>query len=413
MFPVGQTTASPSISPEGVIYSLSDGVVKAIADHGGTAAFLWGDDFKWIATALLPTIGPKSPIAKANSIVSVTSNYLYVTANLGYEVFLPVYQKYFFIPKMTVMLVLNPDDGSPVAPPVTLRDTCDGVITIGYDENIYITHGSTARSITYYSINKFLPPDLKVEKPIGGVSALEPVSFLELAEAGIHWVQNLDAAALFNLDAGNLDEAYTQVHHGTVQLGATANSISDAEELGEIDSQSAQQARQRINTAQTLLNNAKNHIAQARIDPNEGLLNSAKQLIENAEKKLEEALEILAGSAAPPIAKTISKEFRFSEGIPVKSELVQNYPNPFNPETWLPYNLAKDADVIVKIYNVSGQLIRTLDLAHKDAGFYLSKDKAAHWDGRDNLGERVASGIYFYTLKAGDFRATRRMLIMK
>ena len=97
----------------------------------------------------------------------------------------------------------------------------------------------------------------------------------------------------------------------------------------------------------------------------------------------------------------------------MKSELVQNYPNPFNPETWIPYNMAKDADVIIKIYNVSGQLIRTLDLDHKDAGFYLSKDKAAYWDGRDNLGEKVASGIYFYTLKSGDFRATCRMLIMK
>ena len=97
----------------------------------------------------------------------------------------------------------------------------------------------------------------------------------------------------------------------------------------------------------------------------------------------------------------------------MKSELVQNYPNPFNPETWIPYNLAKDANVVVEIYSVSGQLVRTLDLVHKDAGFYLSKDKAAYWNGRDNLGEKVASGIYFYTLKAGDFRATRRMLIMK
>ncbi|MBC8427720.1 T9SS type A sorting domain-containing protein [bacterium] len=240
------------------------------------------------------------------------------------------------------------------------------------------------------------------------------VSFLDFVKSGIRWVQEeFDEDALGYLDSGMVDEAYTQVRRGVVQLGATANSISDAEERLELDSQSAQQARQRVDTAQVLLNNAKNHIAQARINPNEGLLNSAKQLIENADFKLAQALSILEGSAAPTIVKTVSKELRFSKGIPVKSELVQNYPNPFNPETWIPYNLSKDADVIIKIYNVSGQLIRTLDLDHKDADFYLNKDKAAYWNGRDNLGEKVASGIYFYTLKAGDFRATRRMLIMK
>ena len=410
-FNVGQTAASPSISPEGIIYVLGNGMVKAIVDQGGFATLDWENDFQLIANELLPQIGPLSPLAKADSIISVTPNNLYVVANLGYEIFVP-YPKKFFIPKKTVMLVLNPADGS-VEAQLELRDTCDGVVTMGSDGSIYIPHGSTARSIAYYAINHLLPPPLKVQAPIGGISALEPVSFLDLVKSGIYWVQELDEDALGYLDSGMVDEVYTQVRRGTVQLGATANSISDAEERGEIDSQNAQQARQRVDTAQVLLNNAKNHIAQARIDPNEGLLNSAKQLIENAGFQLEQALSSLAGPAAPPIAKTISNELRFSEGIPVKSELVQNYPNPFNPETWIPYNLAKDANVVVEIYSVSGQLVRTLDLVHKDAGFYLSKDKAAYWNGRDNLGEKVASGIYFYTLKAGDFRATRRMLIMK
>ncbi|MBM3242539.1 T9SS type A sorting domain-containing protein [Candidatus Poribacteria bacterium] len=327
------------------------------------------------------------------------------------------------------MFIIDPANGSIVAPPVELRDTCEGMLTIADDGSIYITLGAMASSIAYYglipNLDDYLPYLTQEEKellssqvppPIGGIAALEPISFLDLVESGIYWVQDLDAAALSDLDAGSVndvDEAYTQVRRGVVQLGATFSSISDAEERGEIDSQTAQQARQRVQTAQTLLNNAKENIAKARIKPNKGLLNSAKQLIENAEKELEQALSILEGPAAPPIAKTISKELRFSEGIPVKSELVQNYPNPFNPETWIPYNLAKEADVVINIYNVSGQLIRTLDLAHKDAGFYLSKDKAAYWDGRDNSGEKVASGIYFYTLKAGDFSATRRMVIMK
>ena len=93
--------------------------------------------------------------------------------------------------------------------------------------------------------------------------------------------------------------------------------------------------------------------------------------------------------------------------------LLANYPNPFNPETWIPYNLAEAADVTVSIYAVDGSLVRTLDLGHQAGGVYQSKSRAAYWDGRNAFGERVASGLYFYTLTAGDFTATRKMLIRK
>jgi hypothetical protein len=99
--------------------------------------------------------------------------------------------------------------------------------------------------------------------------------------------------------------------------------------------------------------------------------------------------------------------------IPSKFALLQNYPNPFNPDTWLPYKLANDAPVTISIYNSNGQLIRTIALGNRNAGVYANKAKAAYWDGRDSLGEKVASGVYYYTLEAGDFRATRKMVIMK
>jgi len=99
--------------------------------------------------------------------------------------------------------------------------------------------------------------------------------------------------------------------------------------------------------------------------------------------------------------------------LPSKSVLLQNYPNPFNPETWLPYKLAKDAPVTISIYNAKGQLVRFLNLGTQRAGVYLNKEQAAYWNGRNSLGEKVASGVYFYSLQAGDFRATRRMLIIK
>ena len=99
--------------------------------------------------------------------------------------------------------------------------------------------------------------------------------------------------------------------------------------------------------------------------------------------------------------------------IPKKDLLAQNFPNPFNPDTWIPYQLSKDVDVTVKIYNVAGQLVRTLELGRRSAGYYMEKEKAAHWDGRNDTGEQSASGIYFYTIKAGKFTATKKMVILK
>ena len=98
---------------------------------------------------------------------------------------------------------------------------------------------------------------------------------------------------------------------------------------------------------------------------------------------------------------------------PGATVLLPNYPNPFNPETWIPYHLAEPADVTLTIYAIDGKVVRHLDLGHQAAGFYQSKSRAAYWDGRNDVGERVASGLYFYTLTAGEFAATQKMLIVK
>ena len=99
--------------------------------------------------------------------------------------------------------------------------------------------------------------------------------------------------------------------------------------------------------------------------------------------------------------------------IPSKTRLLLNYPNPFNPETWIPYQLSESTDVTVTIHSMNGSLIRTLELGHQAAGAYQSKSQAAYWDGRNELGEQVASGLYFYTLMAGNFSATGKMLVRK
>ena len=99
--------------------------------------------------------------------------------------------------------------------------------------------------------------------------------------------------------------------------------------------------------------------------------------------------------------------------IPKDTTLLANYPNPFNPETWIPYQLATPTEVTITIYGVDGQIVRTLTLGHQPAGMYQSRSRAAYWDGRNAFDESVASGVYFYTLTAGDFIATRKMLIRK
>ena len=99
--------------------------------------------------------------------------------------------------------------------------------------------------------------------------------------------------------------------------------------------------------------------------------------------------------------------------IPAQTELLANYPNPFNPETWIPYRLAEDASVSVTIYGASGSLVRTIDVGFTPAAVYEGRSDAIYWDGRNNFGEQVSSGIYFYHLNAGDFSATRKMVIVK
>ena len=96
-----------------------------------------------------------------------------------------------------------------------------------------------------------------------------------------------------------------------------------------------------------------------------------------------------------------------------RTALLQNFPNPFNPETWIPYQLVESVDVGIDIYDVQGHHIRRIELGARSAGSYLTKETAAYWDGRNDDGELISSGIYFYQLRAGDYTAVRRLVILK
>jgi len=125
------------------------------------------------------------------------------------------------------------------------------------------------------------------------------------------------------------------------------------------------------------------------------------------------AVELYQLDASPINLRKISAEFS-SWAIPPKhTTLFQNFPNPFNPETWIPFELAQESEVILRIYNASGSLVREISLGRKPAGSYIQKSKAAYWDGKNEAGEPVASGVYFYTIQAGDFTATKKMIVAR
>ena len=101
------------------------------------------------------------------------------------------------------------------------------------------------------------------------------------------------------------------------------------------------------------------------------------------------------------------------ERFPTSTQLLANYPNPFNPETWIPFELAEDAEVAVIIYDVQGKRLRQLQLGMVTAGRYVTVDQAAYWNGKTETGEAVASGTYFYQLQTGDYTETRKLVILK
>ncbi len=150
-------------------------------------------------------------------------------------------------------------------------------------------------------------------------------------------------------------------------------------------------------------------IAKGDIETGRALLRAAdvKQWIRDAK----DANADPAGIAA--LERLLATLSRRDLPVPKKTVLLANYPNPFNPETWIPYQLAEAAEVTVTIHASDGKLVRTLALGQLPAGVYQTQARAAYWDGRNAQGEPVASGVYFYTLQAGDFIATKKMVIRK
>lgn len=121
----------------------------------------------------------------------------------------------------------------------------------------------------------------------------------------------------------------------------------------------------------------------------------------------------LYGLDASPLRSSVAEQRFISWATsPEQSALMQNFPNPFNPETWIPYKLKEASEVTIRIYNLAGNPIRQLNLGYKTVGLYINRDRAAYWDGRNQQGEEVSSGVYFYSIEAGDFSNMRKLTIL-
>ena len=133
-------------------------------------------------------------------------------------------------------------------------------------------------------------------------------------------------------------------------------------------------------------------------------------------ERLQEQIDLLiaTGDRSPSTMKLlIYLQQLIVMARPEKTQLLANYPNPFNPETWIPYELATDTDVRLTIYNPQGVVVRVLQLGQQSAGYYTDRERAAYWDGRNALGEQVASGVYFYQLETDEMSSLRKMVILK
>ena len=158
---------------------------------------------------------------------------------------------------------------------------------------------------------------------------------------------------------------------------------------------------------------SQNAAAPSQLDLIKSIPSSAKEIIA-AQRALNELEAIPNKSHGVQIAIELLRHYLSIANQRVEeTKLLPNYPNPFNPDTWIPYQLSEPATVTVKIYDVTGSLVRTINVGHKPVGYYLTRERAVYWDGRNENGERISSGVYFYTLTTDHYTETRRMVIVK
>ncbi len=287
--------ASPTIGADGTLYT-GGGNLSALNPADGEV--LWSVNFDELAGTLLPALPPETPfvetglpVGKVNGVITASARQLWVVVTLGYDIVLTPQGGSLPLPKLVALAAVNPADGG-LNGYTLVRDTNESDITIDADGSLYVSHTALLSSLFYYGLNPILPPELQLPTaPPAGITALEPVSWRGLALAGIDWAQELSGQALAELPGGNLQAAFTATRQGRMQLAATAGTILDAVERGEISAGTAAAARAATVQAQNALTSARAILGQPNPPPFGQWL--ARQYVTYAAAALDEAAVLL------------------------------------------------------------------------------------------------------------------------
>lgn len=288
--------ASPTIGADGTVYT-GGGNLSALDPADGEV--LWSVNFDELAGTLLPALPPDTPfvvtglpVGKVNGVITASARQLWVVVTLGYDVALTPNGGALPLPKLVALASVNPADGE-LNGYTLVRDTNESDVTIDADGSLYVSHAALLSSLFYYGLNPILPPELQLPTaPLAGITALEPVSWRALGIAGIDWVQELNVQALAQLPGGDLQAAFTATRQGRMQLAATADTIVDAAEQGEISAETATAARAEVAQAQNALTTARLILGQPNPPPFGQWL--ARQYMTYAAAALDEAAALLA-----------------------------------------------------------------------------------------------------------------------
>jgi hypothetical protein len=281
--------------------SLNPLTVVALDPADGST--LWANNYDALAAEILPELPPVPPFftgqptARFNSVVSISAEKVWVVLGVGYQFFNPSTGRPSNQVRVTLLVSLDPAYGSVIGS-TALRDTNEGLISIGSDGSLTVSHGALLSSIHYYGINPGLaaaglPPFfLAPGPPLAGLSGLGPVSYLDHAIEGVEWVGSLNATALGELPGGDLEAAFTATRRGRTQLEATLGSVEDARDAGEIDAATASAANGKLFSAKAMITGARAILAKPA--PSEHAQQLAAIKLTLADALLGEALGLLA-----------------------------------------------------------------------------------------------------------------------
>ena len=244
--------------------------------------------------------------------------------------------------------------------------------------------------------------------PISGLTRLESLDILGSAVTDLSPFKALTGLKAFHFDGAVSDftplAGVTQLEYlGLIDVGITDHTLPSVV--------ASLAGLKNLKHLDLIGNNIQDVTPLAALVNLEGL-----QIVQDAQVSPASLAELRAQNPGLVISGTVAAapaNTTFAAAVPDETQLLSNYPNPFNPETWIPYELSTDTEVTLTIYNAQGVVVRVLHLGQQAAGYYTDRQRAAYWDGRNALGEQVASGIYFYQLETDTLSTLRKMVILK